>query len=446
MKTGFLQFALMVVCAVLLPGSAFAFADGRFANSDDKGFFGEDITRESMDARGYTTLDAKVQGNHGLDHVFVKYNTDGTVKEICLCETKTDTSRLVSDQMSDEWIDKQIKRMKADPDPNVRKTGELLEKHRKLVKKELWHHDTRTGKTTVSELGPDGKPTQVKAEFSTKRQQRKLLEAREKAKQLELAKAKSAPEGPARSRLASVEEKAPPRLHAQEPTFVAKPVDVPGSKQPRVKWEKPTTMPDHLPPLRRGALASTSRMISDEGLALTTRAVSAGEKGAEGTAFVLSKIGRSVVKIAVPVAVAVEIATRGCSVYRTEEDYEAGKIDWRERGKSHSSNAGGGIGGTAGAYVGGVAGSLFGIPGTIVGVIVVGAAGDYIGSKVGEVVWLLALGPIEEGRLRDQHHLTSFYARTGTLALDPDDLKRAGFSEIECKAYTACLKAAQISP
>lgn len=373
---------LAMVCsfalaALTLADDALAFADSRFENPVDKGNYGEAVTKECMEARGYRSLPSKVNGNQGIDHVFVKCNPDGTISEIRLCETKTDTSPYDPNQMSDARIDEQIKRMKASPDPEVRKTAELLEKNRRLIKKELWQHNTLTGKTTVSELDGDGTPTQKKTEFPTKRAQRKLMAARQKS---ESKQTKSLPP----------KETAPQCANRS------------AGSEARVA----------------GGRSATARRVLPLPDPRTTR----------------------VLRIAVHTVDALEVVGRGYCIYRTEDEYNRGLIDLLERGKRHARNVGECVGGIVGARIGAIVGSRFGPPGVIVGVTVGATVGDRAGSKIGETVWLVALQPIEKGRLKQQFNLSDFYARVGDEGLAVEDLADAGFDENETRAFADYLE------
>jgi hypothetical protein len=174
---------IKVICLIisllcLITSQSLSFSDPRFKNTTDKGDFGESITEYQMKLRGYSSLPSKHTGNQGLDHVFVQKNSRGKVKDIIIAETKADSSTYKPEQMSNEKIDNQIQKMKNSSDPEVRKTGELLEKNRNKIRKEHWRHNTSTGKSTVYEIGANGQIKSTKAVYNTKRVQRSIYQNR----------------------------------------------------------------------------------------------------------------------------------------------------------------------------------------------------------------------------------------------------------------------------
>ena len=161
--------------ALFVTSNAVAFSDSRFVNSTDKGNFGESVSDAFMEKQGYKKLPSKHAGNQGIDRVYVKYGKNGRIEKILLVESKVDSSQYNKNQMSDATIREQIQKMKVSKDPEVRKIGELLEKYFDKITKELHHHNSKTGKTTISELNKDGSVGKVKAEVNMKRAIRKLL-------------------------------------------------------------------------------------------------------------------------------------------------------------------------------------------------------------------------------------------------------------------------------
>lgn len=172
-------FVILIFVLFLAPNVA-AFSDARFDNSTDKGNFGEDVTDEVMKKQGYEKLPSKHAGNQGIDRVYVRYGKNDQGEQIVLVESKTDSSPYNEKQMSGEKIREQIEKMKKSRDPEVRKTGELLEKNPDKLQKELHRHNSRTGKTTIFVLDKDGKIKEVKAVFNMERVMRKLLAKKKK--------------------------------------------------------------------------------------------------------------------------------------------------------------------------------------------------------------------------------------------------------------------------
>jgi hypothetical protein len=161
-----------------------AFSDDRFDNTVEKGRFGENVSHDFMRARGYEPLKSHHAGEQGLDGVYVKRDPKtGKIQEVVVVEVKTDSSPYNPDQLSDETIDEQIDKMCSSKDERVRKNGELLKKNRDKIKKEHHQHDTKNGKTTISEIDAKGYKKGEKATFNTKKTQERLLEERQKKKE-----------------------------------------------------------------------------------------------------------------------------------------------------------------------------------------------------------------------------------------------------------------------
>lgn len=146
-------------CAAFLlaiSSALYGFADGRFQHTTDKGAYGEDVTSYIMKSKGYVALPAKYRGNNGIDHIFVKGYNSNNIDEVIIVETKTDTSIYDKNQMSDDMIMDQIKRMKDSSDYHVRETARLLERNWSKVSKILVRHNTNKGLTEVSDLNSEG--------------------------------------------------------------------------------------------------------------------------------------------------------------------------------------------------------------------------------------------------------------------------------------------------
>ena len=388
---------LVLTLSWLVPDCG-AFSDPLFDNSTQKGAFGEEVTTGEMVKRGYEQLPSKYSGNNGIDHVFVKRGPDGEVLDIILAETKTDSSPYFPDQMSDAAIDERISKMKSSPDPEVRATAALLEKNRNLIRKEYWHHDTRTGKTTVGKLGPDGRVVQEQAEYSTERTQRKLKEKYARA-----GSGRGHPQG-----------KSAPIITAEN----GAPVVLTGKPMPRpAPYEVPPNTPGGT--MKPGPVYA--RILSEE---IPKPAAIPG-----------NGLAKAVGKAAGPVFVVVEIVGRSWSAYSTECEFKAGVIDQYERGKRHSMNTGSAVGGIGGGLAGGAAGSFGGPWGSAGGAVAGGVAGDYLGGKAGEVAWDCLYWPAEEAHLEAVHHQALSFELAGPVSLSDEQLGQIGCSDDVRAAY-----------
>ena len=179
---------LLVSCTVLLlftlnTSVLLGFSDNRFISSTDKGMYGEKITSSIMAARGYIEVPSKYKGNNGIDHVFIKgYNAEN-LDSIIVAETKADTSVYTNSQLSNSRLMEIIEMMRRSSDQNVRETADMLSKNFEKISKELFRHDTTSGKTIVSEIGNNGEVVSVKSEFSTVSIQKKIMTSRGSSQQ-----------------------------------------------------------------------------------------------------------------------------------------------------------------------------------------------------------------------------------------------------------------------
>lgn len=133
-----------------------------FRNSQKEGRFGDWLTATRLTAQHYGKEPSKFNEIHGIDGVYVKYYDNGNPQEILIVENKVGSGKLGQGQMTDEGIAKRVKKMIDHPDPEVRRTGELIRENPGLVRKELWHHHLASGKTTVSRLDAEARETSVK--------------------------------------------------------------------------------------------------------------------------------------------------------------------------------------------------------------------------------------------------------------------------------------------
>lgn len=133
-----------------------------FPNPHSKGKFGDSLTARRLTAQGYRKEPSKLDKIHGIDGVYVQYYDNGSPREILIVESKVDSGKLGTKQMTDERIAELVEGMLVHADPKVRRTGELIRENPGLVHKELWHHYLASGKTTVSRLDAEAKETSVK--------------------------------------------------------------------------------------------------------------------------------------------------------------------------------------------------------------------------------------------------------------------------------------------
>lgn len=133
-----------------------------FPDPHSKGRFGDSLTARRLTAQGYKKEPSKLDTIHGIDGVYVRYYDNGSPREILIVESKVDSGKLGTKQMTDERIAELVERMLVHADPEVRRTGKLIRENPGLVHKQLWHHYLASGKTTVSRLNAEAIETLVK--------------------------------------------------------------------------------------------------------------------------------------------------------------------------------------------------------------------------------------------------------------------------------------------
>lgn len=134
-----------------------------FLNSQQKGRLGDRLTAMRLTGQGYEKLKSKYNDLHGIDGVYVKRSASGEVSEILLVESKVDSAQLNPGppaQMSDAWIRQSCHKMLISGDPETARTAQLILDHldSPKLRRELWHHDLSTGKTTVRPVDTRGRP------------------------------------------------------------------------------------------------------------------------------------------------------------------------------------------------------------------------------------------------------------------------------------------------
>lgn len=134
-----------------------------FLNSQQKGRLGDRLTALRLTGQGYEKLKSKYNALHGIDGVYVKRSANGEVLEIRLIDSKVDSAQLNPGppaQMSDAWIRQSCQKMLDSGDPQTARTARLILDHFESPKlrREVWHHDLSTGKTTVRPVDTRGRP------------------------------------------------------------------------------------------------------------------------------------------------------------------------------------------------------------------------------------------------------------------------------------------------
>jgi RHS repeat-associated protein len=98
----------------------------------EKDIFGENFMHDIMEnKRGYEKLPSHVEGNHGIDGVYVKRDANGNINDLVIGEAKFGNSRLnkntsMGPQMSKKWVEANIKKMMKSNNKATREAGEEL--------------------------------------------------------------------------------------------------------------------------------------------------------------------------------------------------------------------------------------------------------------------------------------------------------------------------------
>ena len=148
-----------------------------FPNRQGKGDLGDVLTGKLLESSGYEELPSKVNKTQGIDGVYVRQNDEGRLTEVLIVENKVDGGILAEGQMTEEWINGNVEKMLVHSDERVRQTGQLVRENPSLVRKELWHHELRSGVTSVSSLDEEARKSLRQTETTIGTQVRKICEA-----------------------------------------------------------------------------------------------------------------------------------------------------------------------------------------------------------------------------------------------------------------------------
>jgi RHS repeat-associated protein len=96
-------------------------------STDAKGRLGELTSSRFYKVNGFTQLKSKLKSNHGIDHVFVRKNADGTVDVVIIHESKYQTGggkpgmgqSKSGKQMSDKWVEAKVREMERSGDSEL---------------------------------------------------------------------------------------------------------------------------------------------------------------------------------------------------------------------------------------------------------------------------------------------------------------------------------------
>lgn len=129
-----------------------------FVRSTDQGNFGEILTAMMMAARGWWSINGKVNGSHGIDGIFIRPVDAGW--QACLIETKTNSGKYRPRQMSDEKLLGDLDRLyltaPATLAPLYGAIHHAVRTASPAVRKELWRHALESGHTQAFTLASDG--------------------------------------------------------------------------------------------------------------------------------------------------------------------------------------------------------------------------------------------------------------------------------------------------
>jgi hypothetical protein len=111
-------------------------------SSAPKGVLAESRTALTMQKAGYQELPARLKRNNGFDGVWIKRDANGNIMDIVITESKFSSSgaasltktKTMGRQLSSEWIDGNLRRMRLSEDAEIRRTARILEQNRDLIR------------------------------------------------------------------------------------------------------------------------------------------------------------------------------------------------------------------------------------------------------------------------------------------------------------------------
>ena len=131
----------------------------RFENGKALGDFAEAMTRAYFAAQNYEHIDAQYDGFKGVDGLFFRRSSDGSVEKILIVETKANGATLNTNQMTDAWLIDVLKKAEAQKSQSgdlarakeIRRAVFWLER-RKNIERLLVTHKFDSGNTVVQVL------------------------------------------------------------------------------------------------------------------------------------------------------------------------------------------------------------------------------------------------------------------------------------------------------
>ena len=130
----------------------------QFVRSNDQGNFGELLTSMMMTSQGWWAIPGKVNGPQGIDGIFIRAERRGW--QARMIETKTNSSRYLPRQMSDEKLLKDLDRLyltaPARLGPVYAGLHKAVRQGSRSLSKELWRHSLQAGQTQAQRLDRDG--------------------------------------------------------------------------------------------------------------------------------------------------------------------------------------------------------------------------------------------------------------------------------------------------
>lgn len=150
----------------------------KFRDSHEKGRLGDSLTARHLTAKRYDKEISKLDKVHGIDGVYVRRDSSRKPLDITIVENKVDSSRLSPGQMSDDWVGEKLARMMEHGDDSLRQTARLIRSNPDIVRKELWHHNLRTGTTSIYSLDEGGQQTLLRTKQFLSKQVRVRCESK----------------------------------------------------------------------------------------------------------------------------------------------------------------------------------------------------------------------------------------------------------------------------
>ena len=131
-----------------------------FKTSHEKGSLGDRFTAIRLTGMGFTKMSSKIDKIHGVDSVYLKKFSNNKA-ELRIVENKVDSASLRGDQMTDEWIKDNARKLVGSNDEKLQETGKLIleayENNNIVITRELWKYNLEKTSVKITLLDESAK-------------------------------------------------------------------------------------------------------------------------------------------------------------------------------------------------------------------------------------------------------------------------------------------------